>query len=321
VRTLRARTRSRTSSAVGRALLVAGALLVAMVALAACGGGATPQPTATVTVTVTPSVTSSSAASPAVSASNSAGVSIFPKLTAVSIYLLRPIGGAQPLHGPFVAAAQRGVSPTKALAAAAMRALLAGPTKPEQAIGMTTAIPAGTTLHGVTIAGGVATVDLSSAFAAAGTKSAMTARLAEVVYTLTQFPSVEGVLFRLDDTQIASFGATGVDLTKPQTRADYESVTPPIFVDAPASFATVSGTLRVSGTADVFEATFRARVVAGSFHRTLTVTATSGSGTRGTFVFSVALPAGSASGKLTVWDASAENGAALHTVTIPLAVK
>ena len=45
--------------------------------------------------------------------------------------------------------------------------------------------------------------------------------------------------------------------------------------------------------------------------------ATSGSGTRGTFAFSVALPAGSTTGKLTVWDASAENGAALHTVGDP----
>ena len=127
------------------------------------------------------------------------------------------------------------------------------------------------------------------------------------------------MLFKIDGAAVTSFGATGIDLAHPQRRADYESVTPPIFVDDPAPFEAVSGTLRVSGTADVFEATFRARLVAGSLHKTLTVMATSGSGTRGTFAFSVALPAGSTSGKLTVWDASAENGAALHTATIPLA--
>jgi len=297
-----------------RPLLAAAALVALAVALGACGGGATPQPTATVTVTPsgfppvespTPSPTPSSTAT-----------------TSLTVYLLRPIGGAQPVHAPFVAAARRTVPQTTAVATAAMDALLAGPTAQDRTIGMSSGIPAGTTLRHLTIAGGVATVDLSSAFATAGSKSAMTARLAQVVYTLTRYPSVgKGVLFKIDGAAVTSFGTTGIDLTHPQVRADYESVTPPIFVDDPAPFDTVSGTLRVSGTADVFEATFRARVIAGSFHRTLTVMATSGSGTRGTFAFSVALPAGAASGKLTVWDASAENGAALHTVMIPLNIR
>ncbi len=295
-------------------MLAVAALAALAVALSACGGGATPQPT--VTVTVTPSTSASPAVSPSPTATSGTVT------TRVAVYLLRPIGGAQPVHAPFVATARRAVPQTVAVATAAVNALLAGPTTRERAIGMSTDIPAGTTLRRLTIAGGVATVDLSSAFIAAGTKSAMTARLAQVVYTLTQFPSVgKGVLFKIDGAAVTSFGATGIDLAHPQRRADYESVTPPIFVDDPAPFDAVSGTLRVSGTADVFEATFRARVVAGSFHKTLTVMATSGSGTRGTFAFSVALPAGSASGKLTVWDASAENGAALHTATIPLAVE
>ena len=293
--------------------LLAAALVAIVAALVACGGGAAPQPTATATVTVTPSA---SGFPPVESATPSVAT------TAVTVYLLRPIGGAQPVHAPFVATARRTVPQTTAVATAAMNALLAGPTARESAIGMSTSIPAGTTLRHVTIAGGVATVDLSGAFAAAGSKSAMTARLAQVVYTLTRFPTVaKGVLFKIDGAAVTSFGATGIDLTKPQVRAGYESVTPPIFVDDPAPFDTVSGTLHVSGTADVFEATFRARVVAGAFHRTLTVMATSGSGTRGTFAFSVALPAGAAGGRLTVWDASAENGAALHTVSIPLTVR
>jgi hypothetical protein len=185
---------------------------------------------------------------------------------------------------------------------------------------MTSDIPAGTTLRGVKIAAGVATVDLSSAFATAGTKSAMTARLAQVVYTLTQFPSVKGVLFEVGGTALTSFGATGMSLAHPQRRADYEAVTPPIFVESPAPFDEVTDTLRVSGTADVFEATFRARLVVGTSAKTLTVTASSGSGTRGVFAFSLPLP-GVGVAKLVVWDVSAENGAALQTVTIPLAAK
>ena len=108
-----------------------------------------------------------------------------------------------------------------------------------------------------------------------------------------------------------------MSLSQPQRRADYEAVTPPIFVESPAPFDAVTGTVRVSGTADVFEATFRARLVVGTVARTLTVTASSGSGTRGVFAFAVKLP-GTGAASLVVWDASAENGAALHTVTIPL---
>ncbi len=201
----------------------------------------------------------------------------------MSVYFLRPIGGAQPLHGPFVATAHRAVPQTLALATAAVNALLAGPTARERGIAMTSDIPAGTTLRGVKIAAGVATVDLSNAFAATATKAAMTARLAQVVYTLTQFPSVEGVLFKVDGAALTSFGATGISFSHPQRRADYEAVTPPIFVESPAPFDTVTGTLHAAGTADVFEATFRARLVVGSVARTITVTASSGSGTRGVF--------------------------------------
>jgi germination protein M len=316
MRTPRTRAGMRLSSCSTRSLLATVALTVAAVALAACGGNTAPLPVVTATVTASPSATA-----PVGSASSTPSAS--PSSTAtrtVAVYFLRPIGGAQPLHGPFVATAHRAVAETVAVATAAMNAMLAGPTVRERAIAMTSDIPAGTTLRGVKIAGGVATVDLSSAFAATGTRSAMTARLAQVVYTLTQFPSVRGVLFKVDGTALTSFGATGMSFSHPQRRADYEAVTPPIFVESPAPFDTVTGTPRVSGTADVFEATFRARLIVGTAARTLTVTASSGSGTRGVFTFSLPLP-GVGVGKLVVWDASAENGAALHTVTIPLVAK
>ena len=148
----------------------------------------------------------------------------------------------------------------------------------------------------------------------------MTGRLAQVVFTLTQFPSVtKGVVFKLDGKTVSVFGGEGIMLTHPQKRADYESVTPPIFVESPAPFDTVSGRVVVTGTANVFEATFRARLMtASASSAAVTVTATSGSGTRGTFRFSLPVSGTSALGKLIVWDASAENGSPLHKVTIPL---
>ena len=185
------------------ALLAVAAVFAVAAALAACGGGAPPRPSAT--VTVTPATSASPAVSPSTSAAPSSAAT-----TSVKVYLLRPIGGAQPVHAPFVATARRAVPQTVAVATAAVNALLTGPTTQERAIGMSTDIPTGTTLRRLTIAGGVATVDLSSAFAAAGTKSAMTARLAEVVYTLTQFPSVgKGVLFKVDGAAVTSSAPRG----------------------------------------------------------------------------------------------------------------
>ncbi len=298
----------------GPSLAALGVLAAAAGLLVACGGNAAPQATATVTVTASPSASPNASPSPKTMPSGTA-------TSSVSVYFLRPIGGSQPDHGPFVATAHRAVPVTRAVATAAMNALLAGPTARDRAIGMTSDLPAGTTLRGVTIAGGVATVDLSSAFAVAGTTPDMTARLAQVVYTLTQFPSVgRGVLFKVDGKALTSFGATAANLTRPQRRADYESVTPPIFVESPAPFDNVAGKAVVIGTANVFEATFRAKLVdaAGREMTTMTVTATSGSGTRGQFMFNIPIMTTATAGKLLVWDPSAENGSALHTVTIPL---
>ena len=63
---------------------------------------------------------------------------------------------------------------------------------------MYTAIPDGTTLLGISIADGIATVNLSREFESGGGSASMQARLAQVVYTLTQFPTVTGVRFQLD---------------------------------------------------------------------------------------------------------------------------
>ena len=129
----------------------------------------------------------------------------------------------------------------------------------------------------------------------------------------------KGVVFKVDGkTAAAALGSHVMALGHAQQRSDYESLTSPIFVDSPAAFDVVQGTLRASGTADVFEATFRARLVRGAAQDATTVTATSGSGTRGTFSFTVNVRGAARSGSLVVWDPSAQDGSPLHTVTIPL---
>ena len=290
-------------------LAVAAVVVTAPAVVAACGGStASPAAPATVTATAQPSSSPSAAAS----ASSTSSPGSAPTMT-LSVYFLRPIGGAQPSHGPFIAAAHRLVAATKAPAGVAVRALLAGPTAREKGIGMTTAIPVGTTLRSLAISAGVATVDLSGAFAQA---TAATSAAAQLCYTLTQFPTVgRGVVIKVNGAVFAVNGSRSA-----RQRVDYESVTPPIFVESPAPFDVVTSPLRVTGTADVFEATFQSRLLDSAARRLAggTVTATSGSGTRGAFSFSLRFGGSAATGRLVCFDASAENGASLHTVSIPL---
>jgi hypothetical protein len=96
----------------------------------------------------------------------------------------------------------------------ALRSLLAGLSDDEIAAGLFTAVPACTELLGVDVADGIATVDLSSEFEEAGGSLAETLRLAQVVYTLTQFETIDGVSFRLECEPVELFGGHGVPLAR-----------------------------------------------------------------------------------------------------------
>lgn len=287
-------------------------VLIAAAALAACGGGGGVSPSETVTVTTTPSGVASPSGSPSVSPSPTATMR-------VTAYFIR----ATKIAALHVAAPK-----STMVATASVNAVLAGPDAKARAIGFRTAVPQGTTLHGVTISGGVATVDLSGSFAGTSGTVATRQSLAQVVYTLTQFPTVsKGVLFKLDGKPLTTLN--GVDLSQPQTRADYEGVTPAILVETPTAFDTVPApaagadalrTLKVKGTANVFEATFWISLVDGQ-GKTLfkhVEQATSGSGTRGTFSVTLSFATSAAAGTLSVWDVSMKDGSVQHKVSIPL---
>ncbi len=127
---------------------------------------------------------------------------------------------------------------------------------------------------------------------------------AEQVYTLSQF----------DPGKPVALGG------KSYTRADFEELTPAILVEAPLPFAAVSSPLRVYGTANTFEATFEYELQdpAGKVLSHDVVTATSGSGTRGTYDVTVPFEAPNGLGKLVVFERSAADGSKIHQVEIPL---
>ena len=142
----------------------------------------------------------------------------------------------------------REIPKTQAVATAAMKALLAGPNDAELGArpAMYTDIPDGTKLLGLTIKDGVATVDLSAEFESGGGRASILGRLAQVVYTLTQFPTVDQVLFKLDGEPVTVFGGAGVKLDHPVGRDDYTNQLPAIFMDRPACGAALGHPGRVS---------------------------------------------------------------------------
>jgi hypothetical protein len=205
----------------------------------------------------------------------------------------------------------RTVPATKAVATAAVNAALAGPIAGETSRSITTAIPNGSQLLDLTIAGGVATVNLSSEFESGGGSASVLMRLGQVVYTVTQFPSVKSVLFQIEGRTASAFSSEGVVLDKPVGRADYVQLLPAIWVDRPAYGAALGNPAHVTGSADVFEATFRISIVDGS-GKVLAdqqAMATCGSGCRGTFDTSVPYAvAKSQYGTIRVYEPSVSDG-------------
>ena len=284
-------------------LIVAGAALVA-----ACGGssnGATSEPTATVTVTASSSGEVEPTASPSPSPAKA------PAQTTLRLYFLR---------GEKLGVAERRVAHTSAPATAAMKALLAGPTAAEQAAGLGTTMPAGTRLLKLGIADGTATVDLSREFGSGGGTLSMTSRVAEVVYTLTGFPTVRFVRFLMEGEPVDALGGEGVVLAEPQRRRDWRDFEPNIFVETPGVGAVLSSPFLLSGTALVFEGSFQARLVDSSGRRIVNVImqASAGGPERGTFSKEVPFSTSAKRGTLIVFDQSMEDGSRQDEVRIPV---
>jgi len=136
------------------------------------------------------------------------------------------IGGAGSVEVFFLAgerlrAVDRSV-PKQAPARGAMLELLEGP----QGTSLSTAIPAATTLNSVHIEDGVATVDLSKAFESGGGSLSMQERVAQVVYTLTQFSSAHLVRFQIEGKLVTALGGEGLVLNPPVGREQFSEFAP-----------------------------------------------------------------------------------------------
>ena len=254
------------------------------------GTPASPEPTA---------LPSGPAASPPPSSSPAA-------TTSVRVYLFQPDASGGDAH---LVPVVRTVPATLAVATAAVRELLGGPGPDER--GLLTMIPVGSRLLGIAIDGSTATVDLTGAFESGGGSASMLGRLAQLVYTVTQFPTVDTVRLRLDGQPMDSIGGEGVIVGAGLGRAAAVASLPAIFVDRPAWGGALPSTAHVSGVANVFEAQFRLQVrdAGGHVLADLPVHAACGTGCWGAFDVPVTYAVATSQwGTLRVFDPSAKDG-------------
>jgi hypothetical protein len=218
--------------------------------------------------------------------------------------------------------AKREQPQTTAPARAAMQSLLSGPSIAEANAGVHTLVPDGTGLLGLSIANGTATVDLSPPFGAGGGPGSVRMRLSQVAYTLTQFAGVDRVTLKVSGRVVSALTADGVPVPQPLTRAKFAGLLPAITVWNPAIGSYLSSSVRVTGTADVFEASLHVRILGqnGAVLARTNVLASCGTGCRGGYTVLVPFTVSAKQlGTVIVSDDDTDgNGVPQHQVRVPV---
>ena len=112
-------------------------------------------------------------------------------------------------RGEQLATAKRDVREDAALDETVAR-LLDGPTREERSRGLRSSIPSGVALNSTSVNGNVATVDVSRAFTV-GSRQSLQARLAQLVFTATQFEGVASVRIAVDGRLLPRLGEVALD--------------------------------------------------------------------------------------------------------------
>ena len=188
-----ARRRRRRPSA-GLGVLLAAATLIV-------GCASTTKPATAPTTTPPTSLAAPSTTSPSTSTTQPS-----PSTTSFALYFLR---------GNYLGVARRNVQSTAAVGAAAVNALLAGPSSSEKTAGLSSSVPPGCALLGLSISSGTATANFNSPYATPASPASELQRVAEVVFTLTQFPTVNRVAFEVDGVTPQQFASGAVNLSCP----------------------------------------------------------------------------------------------------------
>lgn len=105
-----------------------------------------------------------------------------------------------------------------------LRALLAGPTTAEQRHDLISLLPDEVELHRVSVHDGTAVIDLGQAFRFSSLgREGLLARLQQLVYSATEFPTVDAVQVLIDGKNVDYLGPEGIYIGEPLTRASFDS--------------------------------------------------------------------------------------------------
>lgn len=139
--------------------------------------------------------------------------------TARVFFVLVDGSGATRLHG-----VQRTVSAGGSPLTSMLRELLAGPTAAEQRRDLISLIPDAVELHRVSVRDGTAVIDLGQAFRFSSIgRQGLLARLQQLVYSATEFPTVDAVQVLIDGKHVDYLGPEGIYIGAPLTRTSFDA--------------------------------------------------------------------------------------------------
>ncbi len=138
--------------------------------------------------------------------------------TARVFFVMVDDNGEIRLHG-----VQRTVSADAAPLTATLRELLAGPTDAEERLDLISLLPEDVELHRVSVQDGTAVIDLGQGFRFSSLgQEALLGRLKQLVYSVTDLPTVDAVQVLIDGTNVDYLGPEGIYIGKPLTRGSFE---------------------------------------------------------------------------------------------------
>ena len=115
----------------------------------------------------------------------------------------------------------------------ALRSLMCGPTAEEREAGLASALPAPSSLNGVTLKGSVARVDFDENFSG-GSPDAVVRRVAQVVFTMSEVGGVRSVAFYVNRKPFDVPDQTGQSRSGGVAKARYSSLGPRTSLASPA---------------------------------------------------------------------------------------
>jgi len=132
----------------------------------------------------------------------------------ISVYLLKLDERTERIY---LSPVKRKIS-DKDILATALENLIKGPTQSELDRGFITAVPPGLKIRGITINGKTAEIDFNGAIEESAAGDILLKRVQQIVYTSTQFGSVNSIIIKINGQRRKSMGSDGFSISGPLKR-------------------------------------------------------------------------------------------------------